>query len=692
VTSPRAHGARFTIASAAGFLAGAIVLYAASLTIPFVADDWEFLLLVDTSRSIAVCFELLVGRFVRPLVMLSRYTLYEAFGLWPLPYHLFSVLLHALNAWLLCLLTMRLAGGASPRLPRSSPWLPRTSPWLPRSSSWLPRSSPWLPLSSPWLPPSGGSRWIGVAAGLLFLAFAGHTEAVTWVAGIADLFVAACLLGMLLAGDRAVEADRGGGWLALVWALSALGLLAKESAVVLPLVLAAFMLMRGAGWRRLVAHAGVPAAIVALFLVLRTRLYGPPTDAYGGLGTHAGPLFEHVRALLIRSFVPPSQRMAGLWETGADIPLLVALALAVAGAAAWRARARAALAFAVIGLGITLAPALPLSISVATTESERMIYVPSAFAAVITVVTIDALARRRTIAVAAIAALTLAHAVLLQRMHARWRAAADVFDGVTQSFVREARANDPGPDGLMFVLSLPDNVRGAYVFRRGFYAALHFRAPDLETRAASIVPVESQSMWRPDDVAVVRREGPMRVSLDVAPNTFLSAAPPVRPFYTFPAWTRSSYTLQFTPAVGNGAVFHVSGTRASFLGEVTGPGAPFGTVDIPEDGAPCRDTLRFSGWALDDRLVARVVVKRQPPSARADEVALAEATWAYGTRPDVAAAYAGFPHTGRTEWNFHFACSTLAALPEAAAEISVFAVDEEGHETRLGSRRVRLLR
>jgi hypothetical protein len=241
-----------------------------------------------------------------------------------------------------------------------------------------------------------------------------------------------------------------------------------------------------------------------------------------------------------------------------------------------------------------------------------MLYVPSAFAAVITVVTIDALARRRAVAIAIVAALTLSHAVLLQRMHARWRGAARVFDGVTRSFISEARANDPGAGGLMFILSLPDNVRGAYVFRRGFYAALHFLAPDLEARAASIVPVESQSMWRPDDVTVARRNDATSMSLDVTPNMFLSAAPPVRPFYTFPEWTRSSYTLQFTAAIGKGAVFHVSGSRASFLVAVAGPGAPFGSIDIPEDGAPCRDALRFSGWALDDRLVSRVGREHHP--------------------------------------------------------------------------------
>src|SRR5260370_934055 len=125
------------------------------------------------------------------------------------------------------------------------------------------------------------------------------------------------------------------------------------------------------------------------------------------------------------------------------------------------------------------------------------------------------LARRRAVMAALVGLLIAAHLVLLQRMHARWRAAGEVFDGVTQSFVAAARIHDPGRDGLMFLLSLPDNVRGAYVFRRGFYARLHFLAPDLAARSASILAVESQTLRAPGDTVVARRQSRLEVCLDV---------------------------------------------------------------------------------------------------------------------------------------------------------------------------------
>src|SRR5258708_20170443 len=130
---------RFLGLSAIGFLAAGLALYFRALSIPFVADDGEFLMLADRARSIGACFDLRVDRFVRPLVMLTYYTGYRLFGLWPLPYHLAVILLHSINAWLLCLVTIDLD-----RRHR---------------------------------------RWIGIGTGLLFLPFAGHTQAGGWGAG-----------------------------------------------------------------------------------------------------------------------------------------------------------------------------------------------------------------------------------------------------------------------------------------------------------------------------------------------------------------------------------------------------------------------------------------------------------------------------------------------------------------------------
>src|SRR5262249_50791424 len=65
------------------YVALAILAFSSVITTSFVGDDWDFLTLVVHAPGIRVCFVPLVGRFVRPLVMLTYYANYKAFGLWP---------------------------------------------------------------------------------------------------------------------------------------------------------------------------------------------------------------------------------------------------------------------------------------------------------------------------------------------------------------------------------------------------------------------------------------------------------------------------------------------------------------------------------------------------------------------------------------------------------------------------------
>ena len=192
---------------------------------------------------------------------------------------------------------------------------------------------------------------------------------------------------------------------------------------------------------------------------------------------------------------------------------------------------------------------------------------------------------------------------------------------------------------------MPDNVRGAYVFRRGFDAALHFIASDLAARGASIVAIESQTMTRPSDESRAARVAPMRFTLDVSPNMFLSVQPPVRPFYGFPAWTRSGYLLEFTPAIGRAAVFAVSAGRTGFLADVTGPGAPFGTIDIPADGASATGGSGSPAGRSTTRSSRVTALRDASPGdpIGSEAVTIGEGSWASGHPPGRGGGLPGIP-------------------------------------------------
>ena len=636
----------------AAFCAGlfallSFVFYGSALRAGFVADDWNFLLIVSQNPSPAVLFEPLAERYFRPLVVFVYWANYRLFDLWVVPYHVSVILAHAAASALFCLLVTAISH----------------------------------------------SRTTGLGAALLFAAFAGHSEAVAWIGGAADVLLAVLLFGGLVCLVRGLQtAVEGGGsskWLAAAAVLLSAGVLAKETGVVAPLlgacVAGVVALQRGSDRAFVVRRAAFalagPVAFIAAYLLLRGQIVGSPIAAYDDLATSGGFFFSQLRAFVLRVFLPAYSQLALAWARGHDAALF-AVGFGALAAALWRRRdQRTLIVFSVAAIAVSLAPALPLTISLNTTETERVVYIPTAFGAMLTVLIVQALFASMLAQRLILSLLVVVHAAALQRFNRNWVDAGRAFDSIIRTFVETVRAHDPGPAGHVFLLNMPDNVRGAYVFRRGFYDALHFSAPDLQARHANIVGIDSHTLWRADEPVAVAQMGANEFILDVSPNRFVQTVPPVRPFFEFLEWTPHGYRLRFTPAVGRGVVLKISGMQSLFVADVQGLGSPIGNVDLPAAIEECSGSIRFSGWALDDEQVTEVrlhVSHDDGPGAP-----LGAATWAYNTRPDVAAAYAGFPHLDRSEWNYGVACDRLGALP---AQVHVVAVDSSGHQTTIGVR------
>ena len=515
--------------AAALFLAFAFVLYGASVRAGFVADDWGFLVLSDTAPSAAIIFAPLVDRYLRPLVVLLYYVNYKAFGLWPVPYHATAIALHALNGWLLCVLVTKLSG----------------------------------------------RRATGLFTGLLFLAFAGHSEAVVWIGGIADVVLAPFVLGALVLLAYGIERERPLRWLAPVSILLPLGLLAKETAVVAPLLASALCVYFAARsdspagvLRRSAAALAIPFLAVGAYMLLRARIFGNPVSAYSDLSLSAGMFFPELRAFVLRVFLPAYWRLALAWAHGYDLVLLAGGAAVFAAALIRDRDRRADMIFAAAAIAITLAPALPLTISLATTETERVIYTPSAFGALLTVLILESLVGRRALQRLLLGALVVAHGLFLQRFTRAWIEAGDAFASNTRTFVEAVRAHDPGPARLIFITNLPDNIRGAYVFRRCFYEGLHFIAPDLEQRQDAIYGISSHGLGRYSEPTILQQFGPMEIGVDVGPNRFVQSGPPARPPYQFLSWSPERFRLRFTALAEGGIVLGSSRGRVTYMCDV----------------------------------------------------------------------------------------------------------------------------
>ena len=118
--------------------------------------------------------------------------------------------------------------------------------------------------------------------------------------------------------------------------------------------------------------------------------------------------------------------------------------------------------------------------------------------------------------------------------------------------------------------------------------------------------------------------------------------------------------------------------------------APFGVFDSPAEGAGgLSGTVTLSGWALDDLEVTRLEIRRSPgPGETPDpdgQVAVGDAAFAVGLRPDVEAAFPTYPFSNRAGWTLGFPSGLLPGGGNGAFTFSAYAYDADARITLLGT-------
>ncbi|MCA1632443.1 MAG: hypothetical protein LC802_01685 [Acidobacteria bacterium] len=399
------------------------------------------------------------GGFFRPVLISSFYFDTSLWGTRPAGFHLTSLALHALNAFLVFLLTRSLLRA-----------------WRPTAAE---------------EPRRRRHEYVAFLAGLIFLLHPSHTEAVTWVSGRADLLASLFFLLSLLSY---VAHARGGQRVALALALAsfALALLSKESAVCLPpavFVVAAY-LGEGEGWARRLKNGFVEAVpffvLLGVYTAARAVVLGALVGGYGAAQhlniTHSVVASQLLRFSLRAALPAFVLRGFPFLESRALSPALIVLGvLAVLTAAALlqRSTTRTALSALVrrqtflwlmaLLFACALLPVINLRINVFDTQGERFLYLPSAFyapaVAYLFAWTRDE-GRRAALRTAALACLLVFYAASLWATNRDWSAASRL----SQSIIEELAAQSTRDAVLL--LNVPDNLRGAYVYRNGLGRAL----------------------------------------------------------------------------------------------------------------------------------------------------------------------------------------------------------------------------
>lgn len=317
----------------------------------------------------------------------------------------------------------------------------------------------------------------GLLAGVLFAAHPIHPEAVSFLGGRFD--VLAALFGTASILAHVEWAERGATrWAAASVVLFVLAILSKESALVVPFVLAAYELTCAP--RRRMLRVVPTALALALYATHRVAVIGTlgGYGAAGGQNAHLPPidatwLAEFVQFIGYGLITPVNHQALG----AVALPLVVALATSFTtlGALALRPprdQLRPAV-FAVVFALLAALPASPLFALdglVERLEGARFLYFSSAGTSILVAVL---LARIRPIAlrgsltglqIVLYAALTLCHAL-------PWSHASTLARRSIETILDRCR-DLPGPTPTVLVFDAPDNYQGAYVWRNGLGAAI----------------------------------------------------------------------------------------------------------------------------------------------------------------------------------------------------------------------------
>lgn len=284
--------------------------------------------------------------YYRPISSLSLLLDYQLWGLNPVGYHLTNIILHAANAWLICLILGALLG----------------------------------------------SQRTALFAALLFAAHPVQTEAVTFASSRTDCLFALFYLAAVWCFLRSRDADDTPRRRFLFWSLGffMLALMSKEMAISLPVVVVALDLTRRPdrgllAIPRSLARQSPFFVVAALFVLLRSHALGSMSLGGHGGGTWVERVVD--MALTVATYLRLLCLPTNLYVDYHCVGPLTLLSLrglaAVALCAAMvvltlRSRSRSPLIFLagclfIFGLGPTFLPSVPLRRMVA----ERHLYVPA---------------------------------------------------------------------------------------------------------------------------------------------------------------------------------------------------------------------------------------------------------------------------------------------------------------------------
>lgn len=426
----------------------AVLVYANSLTNPFVFDDHSAILANESIRQLVAPDYAEYGRATdgRPLVRLSFALNYMLAGYDVVSFRLANILLHIACGWLFCAVLRRA------------------------------------------LPDAEGAAW---AAAMLWLVHPLNSECINYIAQRSELLMALCYLVVLYAAQRAAIDVRGWVWTCASIAACIAGMTCKESMATAPLVVMLYDRLflwpswRAAWKRRRVLYMGLVGSWVVLAVLVAQNPRGDSAGWGYGLSVYDYMLNQaHVVVGYIQRIFWPHPLMLDygfprlltidqVWSQG--LLLLVLLALS---ALALRGRPR--IAFAGLCFFLLLAPTSSVVPILTEVGAERRMYLPLMLVIALVVVGARALWGHREWNLGGLWALFIVAILCLSALtffrNAEYRTAVSIWRVTAAAAPENARAHNNLGEALIQADSLETalvHFRRAAELKPGWVSAEH---------------------------------------------------------------------------------------------------------------------------------------------------------------------------------------------------------------------------
>nr|CAD5986458.1 Transmembrane and TPR repeat-containing protein 4 [Planktothrix pseudagardhii] len=325
-------------------------------------------------------------------------------------------------------------------------------------------------------------RFIPYFAGFIFLLLPSHSEAVSWISARTDViatFFALLSFSTYLTFKQFYQPLQL--WISLAAFLAAL--LCKESIVSFPGLILAYELYqylqeKPRTLNKLLTIVSFYVIFLGFYFVCRYLKLGTFIGGYGkGIHLQFNPI-QILYNLIIyppRSFLPPQFNASSFTVWIIDFIGIILISLLVFLLSYYKHQLNSqipqTLILLIVGFWICVLPAINVSVSPFDTQGERYLYWASSFTSIYIALVITILVSNFQLTLILSSIILVSLGLSLHSINQNWKFAGELSQSLLSSLQKI-------PIESPIITSVPDNYRGAYVYRTGLIQGLYLFDPE----------------------------------------------------------------------------------------------------------------------------------------------------------------------------------------------------------------------